>query len=49
MPRRMTRRYVLALAFALIPVTTACTRNDVAGPSEEPRPALETQGSGNKP
>jgi hypothetical protein len=47
----MTRRILqcltaASLAFALLS-TAACTRADATGPSDQPAPSLETQGSGN--
>jgi hypothetical protein len=46
----MARRASSWLAIAslsLVLLTTACTRNDATGPSDNPAPSLEGQGSNN--
>lgn len=40
MPRVALRRALLAVASAAL-VTTACTRTDVIGPTDEPQPAID--------
>jgi hypothetical protein len=47
MPRSTTKWLVLA-SLALAGLTsTACTRGDATGPSEQPAPSFEGQGSNN--
>jgi hypothetical protein len=47
MPRSTTKWLVLA-SLALAGLTsTACTRSDATGPSEQPAPSFEGQGSNN--
>jgi hypothetical protein len=46
MPRVALRRALLAVASAAL-VTSACTRTDVVGPTDDIQPALENQGADN--
>ena len=44
------KTYGLALALVAAALSTACTRTDATGPSEQPQASFEEgQGSGNKP
>ncbi|HET6580142.1 MAG TPA: hypothetical protein VFG66_17605 [Gemmatimonadales bacterium] len=46
MPRATTKWLVIA-SLTLAAATTACTRGDATGPSDQPAPAFENQGSNN--
>jgi hypothetical protein len=46
MSRSKTYGLVLAL-IASAALSTACTRTDATGPSEQPQPSFETQGANN--
>jgi hypothetical protein len=46
MSRSMFYGLVLAL-LASAALSTACTRTDATGPSEQPQPSFETQGGNN--
>ena len=46
----MSRLWTYGLALALLTsaaLSTACTRTDATGPSDQPQPAFETQGANN--
>jgi hypothetical protein len=45
MSRLTTKWLVLASLTLAALATTACTRNDATGPSEQPKPSFEGQGS----
>jgi hypothetical protein len=45
---RLTTKWLILASLTLAGLTTsACTRNDATGPSDQPKPSLEGQGSGN--
>ena len=47
-PMSRLKTYVLVLALlASASLSTACTRTDATGPSEQVQPSFEGQGSGN--
>jgi hypothetical protein len=46
MSRSKTYGLVLALV-ASVALSTACTKTDATGPSEQPQPSFETQGANN--
>lgn len=47
MPRSTTKWLVLASLTLAGLTSTACTRSDATGPSEQPAPSFEGQGSNN--
>lgn len=43
-----TKTYAIVMALlASAALSTACTRTDTTGPSEQPQPSFESQGSNN--
>jgi len=45
---RSTTKWLVLASLALAGMTSAaCTRSDTTGPSEQPAPSFEGQGSGN--
>jgi hypothetical protein len=47
MPRLTTKWLAIASLTLAAAATTACTRSDATGPSDQPAPAFENQGSNN--
>ena len=47
MPRITTKWLVLASLSLAALTSAACTRSDATGPSDQPAPAFENQGSNN--
>jgi hypothetical protein len=45
MPR--STKWLVIASLTLAAATTACTRSDATGPSDQPAPAFENQGSNN--
>ncbi|MDQ3427071.1 MAG: hypothetical protein M3477_04500 [Gemmatimonadota bacterium] len=44
---RRTYQWLAIASFSLAVLTSACTRTDATGPSEQPTPSFETQGGNN--
>ncbi len=44
---RRTYQWLAIASLSLAVLTSACTRSDTTGPSEQPVPSFETQGGNN--
>jgi hypothetical protein len=44
---RTSTKWLLVASLTLAGLTTACTRSDATGPSDQPKPSFEGQGANN--